>query len=341
MTVARRKGDGRSRHNEAARADDESCCALPRDRNGAEPIEKEKGSMGSPHKLSTIPVDVRERYANEIFAKSKVASDALLRAFASVPRERFVGPSPWKVLSAVPGQVQAQLIDVTDPVGLYHDVSVLLDPSRSLANGAPGTVAPWLDALELVPGKSVFHVGCGTGYYTAIMAEMVGSSGRVTAVEIDSGLAAQARMNLTHYPNVEVIEGDGAEVNPGSKDAILIHAGVTHPTKTWLDSLRPEGRLVLTLTVEFTKGGVGKGMVLRVSRLQAGYAAQFFPTPVIIYSCSGVRDSEIESLLFKALTGGNNAAVNSLRRELHSPEPECWLHTATFCLSTRLPKTNS
>src|ERR1039458_9825260 len=118
---------------------------------------------------------IRQRYAEEIRANTNITSAALLKAFASVPREVFAGSGPWKVLSRVPGQMQPQAVDVTDPTELYHDAAILLDRSRSLTNGNPGTLAPWLDALNRSTGKSVFHLGCGTGYYTAIMAEMVGT----------------------------------------------------------------------------------------------------------------------------------------------------------------------
>jgi protein-L-isoaspartate(D-aspartate) O-methyltransferase len=284
-----------------------------------------------------VATNIRQQYAEEIRANTSITSAALLKAFADVPREEFAGSGPWKVVSRAPGQLQFQVAEVTDPANLYHDVAILLDPSRSLTNGNPGTLAPWLDALNLSAGKSIFHLGCGTGYYTAIMAEMVGPTGRVTAVEIDPALAAQARSNLTSYPNVEVVEGDGGVVDSGVRDALLINAGVTHPRESWLDNLRPAGTLVLPLTMEVGMPYVGKGMVLQVSRLQTGYAAHFFPVPVMIYSCSSVRDSEFGSRLGQSFMSGGFGQVNSLRRDAHSPEPGCWLHTSTFCLSTRPP----
>src|SRR5882724_2985306 len=244
-----------------------------------------------------VATDIRQRYAEEIRINANVTSAALLRAFASVPREEFVGSGPWKVLSRVPGMMQPQVADATDPAELYHDVAILLDPSRSLTNGNPGTLAPWLDALNLSMGKSVFHLGCGTGYYTAIMAELVGPKGRVTAVEIDPALAAQARANLSRYSNVEVVQGDGGTVDTGVTDAILINAGVTHPRESWIDNLQPAGTLVLPLTIEVGMPHVGKGMVLCVSKLASGYAAHFLPIPVMIYSCSSVRDFGFGNLL--------------------------------------------
>jgi len=282
-----------------------------------------------------VPADIRRRYAEEIRANAQVASPALLKVFASVPREEFVTPGPWKVLSRMPGQMRPQLDEVTDPAELYHDVAIVLDSSRSLTNGNPGALAPWLEALNLSMGKSVFHLGCGTGYYTAIMAELVGPEGHVTAVEIDPALAAQARGNLSTYSNVEVIHEDGGGVDTGVRDAILINAGVTHPRESWLDNLQPAGTLVVPLTIEFGMPHVGKGMVLCVSRRPSGYVAHFLPIPVMIYSCSSVRDSAFGSLLGQQFMSGTSSSVKSLRRDPHSPEPSCWLHGSSFCLSTR------
>ena len=52
----------------------------------------------------------------------------------------------------------------------------------------------------------------GTGYYTAIMAHLVGPSGKVTGIELDPGLAERARDNLSSYPDVDVVCGNGAVV---------------------------------------------------------------------------------------------------------------------------------
>jgi len=191
-----------------------------------------------------------------------------------------------------------------------------------------------LDALNLSRGKSVFHLGCGTGYYTAVIAEVVAPTGRVTAAEIDPMLAGQARANLTRYSNVQVVEGDGCIMDTGVRDAILINAGVTHPRESWLDNLRHGGNLVLPLTVEFGIVHVGKGMVLHVSTVESGYAARFLPVPVMIYSCSSLRDPQFGSLLGQAFMSGTFGSVQTLRRNSHSPEPSCWLHMSTFCLST-------
>jgi protein-L-isoaspartate(D-aspartate) O-methyltransferase len=83
--------------------------------------------------------------------------------------------------------------DDADPRRLCHDVLVAIDETRRLNNGQPSLWAARFDQLGLKPGDRVIHVGAGLRYYSAILAEIVGPSGEVTAIEIDPGLAERAR----------------------------------------------------------------------------------------------------------------------------------------------------
>src|SRR3954449_12801558 len=134
----------------------------------------------------------RRRFAEELRHAAPVASPAVVRAFATVPRERFLGPGPWRVLSPMDLSSYWTTEDA-DPRHLYHDVLVAIDEARRLNNGQPSLWAALYDRLRLAAGMHVVHVGAGTGYYSAILAEIVGREGRVTAVEIDPSLAARAR----------------------------------------------------------------------------------------------------------------------------------------------------
>jgi len=51
---------------------------------------------------------------------------------------------------------------------------------------------------------------------------------------------------------VTVLACDGATIDPGECDAMLINAGVTHPNVLWLDRQRESGRLVVPLTMAAT-----------------------------------------------------------------------------------------
>jgi len=282
--------------------------------------------------------DCRRFYSEELRFAANISSTALLDAFARVPREYFLGPGPWKIASVDLGLGGTTYIETenADPKNLYHNVSVALDTARDLNNGQPGTLAKLIDSLDLKAGDHVFHLGCGVGYYTAIMAEVVGTSGRVIASEVDPVLAARAQTNLAAWPNVRAQSGDGASLDPGECDAILVNAGVTHPHRMWLERLRPGGRLVLPLTVAMGMGmgaNLGKGVMAKITREPGGFSAQVV-TFVAIYSCTSVRDPQLEKALGKALSTMALLKMKSARLDPHEPADTCLLHGSVVCLST-------
>src|SRR5438128_5133592 len=192
----------------------------------------------------------RRFFAEELEAVCKLRSPALVEAFATVAREQFLRPGPWTVLADsdfTPGaRMQTRTTPDADPRRVYHNIVVAIDPSRQLFNGQPGTLGVWIDALDLVTGARVLHVGCGLGYYTAVMAQCVGPAGRVVAFEVDETLASEARQNLASMPWVAVRHDDASErFDDGAFDAILVNAGVTHPLDTWLDALATGGRIIV------------------------------------------------------------------------------------------------
>lgn len=282
--------------------------------------------------------DYRRFYAEEIAAITAMRSPALFEAFAKVPREHFLGPGPWKILGADFGmspQFKYRETKDGDPRQIYHNIVVVIDAQRNLNNGHPSTLAAWLDRLEIAPGEHVFHVGGGLGYYTAILSELVGEKGRVTAIEVDADLAARARQNLPPWPNVDLHTGDGGEFDPGPADAIFINAGVTHPHALWLDRLKDGGRLLVPLTFD-VGGGIGKGVMMLVKREGGRYSARLL-TLVMIYSSSSVRDAGINAALGKQIASPKVFAVQSLRRDPHAEEETCWLHGKDFCFSQQAP----
>lgn len=278
---------------------------------------------------------VRQAYAEELRAVWNLRSAALLRALATIPRERFLGPGPWQILTPVaPGEVPYRTTEDADPRHLYHNVLVAIDARRFLNNGQPGFLAFCLEALELQPGHHVVHIGCGLGYYTALAAELVGPGGRVTAIEVEPALAARAAENLAGLAHVSVITGDGTVYDPGPCDALFVNAGATHARAAWLDALRVGGRLLLPLTVAVDDAGNGRGGLLKVTRGTDGFAARFI-SEVSIFPCVGARDAEMNEQLTAAFRRRTWQSVRSLRRDAHARADDCWLHGLDVCVSTR------
>jgi protein-L-isoaspartate(D-aspartate) O-methyltransferase len=271
----------------------------------------------------------RQWYADELRWDAKLRSERLVKAFATVPREAFLGPGPWHIHGDRQLMRGYTKTSDADPRHLSHNVLVAIDVRRSLNNGHPSFLASLIDQLNMNDGETVYHVGCGTGYYSAIMAQMVGEDGRVVAVEVDKTLARRARRNLEGYRNVEVVNADGFAHNPGHVDAILVNAGVTHLSQVWLRELRAKGRLVVPLTTK-----EGRGRILKATQNKPNWHARFI-SHVGIYHCVGARNRSAENLLREAFAKGGAEKVRSLRLDEHERNRGCWLHGPGFCLSRR------
>jgi protein-L-isoaspartate(D-aspartate) O-methyltransferase len=277
----------------------------------------------------------RRFYAEEIEAVAALTTPALVDALATVPRERFLGPGPWTVRSEADFGKPARFTPDADPRRAYHNYSMAIDPARQLFNGAPGVVAAAIDALGVSRGARVLHVGAGKGYYSAILAHMVGDTGRVLGIEVDESLAATAAANLASIPWAEIRCGNGAGPLGETFDAMLVSAGVTHAQETWLDALAVDGRLVLPLTVSFAgqTGPLGKGVTALFTRAPEGHFDARVLGVVVIYSAIGLRDETRNAQLGQAMTRTPFPGFRRLRRDPHDAGASCWLHAPGACLS--------
>jgi protein-L-isoaspartate(D-aspartate) O-methyltransferase len=276
----------------------------------------------------------RRAFAEEIQLRANLRTHALVDALASVPREDYLPPGPWTIRGDGDLGRPPRATPDADPSHVYDNVSVAIVPERQLFNGGPAAVAPWIDALDLRAGQRVLHLGCGLGYYSAIMAHIVGPGGRVLALDVDSALAEQSRRNLASLPWVEVRHGDGTEPLHEIFDAVVIHAGVTHPLDAWLDALAAGGRMILPVTVTMPQmGPLGKGMTLLLTReLDGGFSVRSLDF-VAIYSAVGVRDESLNAAIGAALMRGPSPPATRLCRDPHEAGASCWLHGRTFCLA--------
>ena len=304
----------------------------------------------------TIDLNAYRRFfAEDIQICSNLRTAALVDALALVPRERFLPPGPWVIRGEADFLSPPRKTPSDDPRFVYHNIAVAIDQTRMLFNGAPSLVGTCLDALALESGHRVLHVGGGTGYYSGLMAHVVGAAGAVTVVEVDEGLARQAAANLADTPWVTVRHGDGRGITDGPFQAIFVNAGVTHPEPEWLMSLAPGGRLVLPLTAAFsaspagtsaapatgaavfgsTMANISKGLMVLVTRVgdTDRYSARVV-TFVAIYSAVGLRDEAANAELGRAMSRMPIPPLRRFRVDAHDADATCWCHTAHGCWST-------
>ena len=78
----------------------------------------------------------RRCYAEELRFSAHARSRSVVDAFATVPRERFVGPGPWQIKSPMRMGDYWTTPDA-DPRNVYHDTLIALDAERGINNGQP------------------------------------------------------------------------------------------------------------------------------------------------------------------------------------------------------------
>ncbi len=126
----------------------------------------------------------------------------------------------------------------------------------------PVVIAMMLDQLDVRPGDHVLHIGTGTGYTAALLAEIAGP-GRVVTIDRTNSitLGARSALQTEGYDEVEVITGDGNNGAPGhgAFDRIIVTASSYDLPAAWTEQLAPYGRLVVPLRIR----GVSRSVVFQ------------------------------------------------------------------------------
>lgn len=157
--------------------------------------------------------------------RARGISDArVLDAMLRVPRQEFVS-------EAYRGQA-------------YDDHPLPIGDGQTISQ--PYIVARMLESLELAPTDKVLEVGTGSGYVTALLAEL---SAQVFSIERHPALAENARQLLAAlgYTNVRVFTGDGTLGLPAIApfDAIMVSAAAADMPLDLIAQLREGGRMII------------------------------------------------------------------------------------------------
>lgn len=183
--------------------------------------DKEKLAAARDRLLAEIEANARE---TENWTGRPRFSDAVMAAMARVPRHEFVRP----------GDIAAAYANRPQAIGFGQTIS------------QPYIVALMSDLLDLKDSDRVLEIGTGSGYQTAVLAEL---GARVFSIECVDKLARPAaeRLESMGCDTVEVRTGDGFEGWPDRApfDAIIVTAAGPVIPPALLDQLRPGGRLVM------------------------------------------------------------------------------------------------
>jgi protein-L-isoaspartate(D-aspartate) O-methyltransferase len=152
-----------------------------------------------------------------------ISDERVLGAMGAVPREEFV-----------PGRRHRRA---------YADSALPIEEGQTISQ--PWIVAAICQALELKDEERVLEVGTGSGYSTAVLAQL---AGEVFSIERHESLAraAQATLERLGVARIQVLVGDGSRGLPDRApfQAIAVHATAPAPPAALLEQLAEGGRLV-------------------------------------------------------------------------------------------------
>jgi len=276
---------------------------------------------------------VRRAFAKQVLNNAGISSNGRLEsAFVNVCRENFLGLPPWRI----PRGAGYQKLPSDDPVLAYQDVLFAIDESRKVNNGSPSLHAAWLNALSPKAGENIVHIGAGLGYYTALLAELVGAQGSVLALEYNADLAAAAKGNLGPWPQVTVVAGDGALWPREQADCIYVNFGVTAPAEAWIENLALGGRLIFPIGLDYTEKSknIRKGTAILVERKTAGYSARSLGPAFFIPAEGQLKHDEADvHSLRKAFEKPGLSKIASLLWKVEADPQRCWFHSSRWSLS--------
>jgi protein-L-isoaspartate(D-aspartate) O-methyltransferase len=149
------------------------------------------------------------------------------RAMRRVPRDKFV-PIPYRYLASG---------DYPLPIGCGQTIS------------QPSLVARMIELLDLQPGDTVLEIGTGSGYQTAMLAELGYVEVYSVEVVLELAEAAAARLRELSYTRVHLKQGDGYEgwAEHAPYEAIIVTAAPDHVPPPLVKQLAEGGRLVIPI----------------------------------------------------------------------------------------------
>ncbi|MGH3510863.1 MAG: methyltransferase domain-containing protein [Pseudonocardiaceae bacterium] len=198
---------------------------------------------------------------------SDYLTDQWKAAFDATPRHVFV---PDQAFVSVAGN-KVYIDREADPEAwidaAYQDAAIVTQFDDGMGHGPglrtsscsmPQVVLSMLVALNVERGQRVLEIGTGTGYNAALLAHRLGAS-NVTSIEIDPGIAEQARTNLRKLSrSVTVVTGDGVDgYPPGAPyDRIIATAAVRagRLPYPWVQQTAPGGMILTPWGTSFRNG---------------------------------------------------------------------------------------
>ena len=229
-----------------------------------------------------MEIVTKESVARKLFAKNVCQGlncdhlEEMISAFETVKRETFLPGPPWKIQHGKVGRI-ARVLETENICDVYQDALIVIDPERRLNNGLPSLWA-YLFAFAGKPEEfsRILHLGCATGYYTAVMSRIFHEA-IVHYHDIDSDLMDSAKGNLAGFEHTK----PGAD---GTFDLIMYSFGIHRLQFSILDKMN-ENCVVIAPVVTAD----GSGRIARIEKHGSQIQLKYGPICYFYLDQSGER----------------------------------------------------
>ena len=166
-------------------------------------------------------------------------TDSIIDAFRKIKREDFLDPRSLGEVGLSESVKNLAELNEAIPIGKGQTIS------------QPLTVAFMLELLQPKKGDKVLDVGSGSGWTTALLAEVVGDKGKVVAVELVPELKKMGEKNVSKYNFIKkgivqfiLTDGSKGYKDFAPYDKILASASGPDLPTAWKNQLKIKGRIV-------------------------------------------------------------------------------------------------
>lgn len=170
----------------------------------------------------------KQKLLQSLIQDGYLKTQNIIKAFERIDRKNFVRES----------EKEYAYLNSALPIGRGQTIS------------QPLVVAFMLELLEPKKGEKILEIGSGSGWQTALLADIIGNKGKITAIERIPKLVEEAKKHLARYPRLktrfEMLEGDASKGHQPNApyDKIIAAASADKLPKEWKDQLKIGGYIV-------------------------------------------------------------------------------------------------
>ena len=185
--------------------------------------------LKKPYKINLVRYQTKEKLIQDLINDGYLKTPSIIEAFQNIDRKNF---APREFVEEAYGNYPLS-------IGFGQTIS------------QPLTVAFMLELLEPKASEKILDIGAGSGWQTALLAQIVGEQGKIIGIERILELRLMAEQNVSKYNFIEkgvakvlMLDGSKGYADDMPYDKIIAAAAASEIPQAWKEQLKIGGRIV-------------------------------------------------------------------------------------------------